>query len=215
MNTSKCEGLVSSSWPLYPFPGHGEDAHIREGRTHPWMGHQYIGKALCEHLLVRYLTQGYLGKPLKVSWHLPLLPEHLPCFVTRYLQERLNAKVFHTNVPWLIQYQPFVLSFVSCFRQIQNHPLLLQHKYEEGSMHAFLHSKTYPCRIFPEILSHFIVFEKTIDLWYERSDSLPGHCSDGHTWCVLDIHVILPAFSFVCSVCLMSIFVILIKHCYV
>lgn len=28
-----------------------------------------------------YLAQGDLGISLKVSWHLPLLPGHLPCFV--------------------------------------------------------------------------------------------------------------------------------------
>lgn len=36
-------------------------------------------RALNEHLWVR--CQGYVSRALKMFWHLPLLPEHLPCFV--------------------------------------------------------------------------------------------------------------------------------------
>lgn len=36
-------------------------------------------KALCEHLCVWFLAQGYLGSAPKVLWHLPLLPEHMFC----------------------------------------------------------------------------------------------------------------------------------------
>lgn len=38
-------------------------------------------RALCEHLGVWYNAQGYIGKALRVTWHLSLLPEQLICFV--------------------------------------------------------------------------------------------------------------------------------------
>lgn len=38
-------------------------------------------RAQFEHLEAQYLAQGYLGSPLKVLWHLPILPKHLPWFV--------------------------------------------------------------------------------------------------------------------------------------
>lgn len=34
-----------------------------------------------EHLGVQYLAKGYVGSALKVFWHLPLVPEHLPSLV--------------------------------------------------------------------------------------------------------------------------------------
>lgn len=54
----------------YPFQGVLE-LHVEEDRLQPWMSHQLITGWLCEHLGVRYLSQG----------HLPLLPERLQCFV--------------------------------------------------------------------------------------------------------------------------------------
>lgn len=40
------------------------------GRVHCWTAHQPHCTALSEHLGVCFLTQGYLGSALKVSWHL-------------------------------------------------------------------------------------------------------------------------------------------------
>lgn len=35
-------------------------------------------RAQFEHLEAQYLARGYLGRALKVLWHLPILLEHIP-----------------------------------------------------------------------------------------------------------------------------------------
>lgn len=47
--------------------------------------------ALREHLRVRYLAHGRLGSGLRVSWHLSLRLEHLPCLLL--WQRRLKPSV--------------------------------------------------------------------------------------------------------------------------
>lgn len=55
-----------------------------EGRAH--------SRALCEHLGVRYFAHGYHGDALKVSWDVPLLPEHLLWFLLPTIFTELVAK---------------------------------------------------------------------------------------------------------------------------
>lgn len=71
---------ISSSFTIFLLRGHGRvpepiPAAYGEGRVPCWMG------TLCKHLVVHYLTQGYLSRALKVSWYLVLLPQHLRSFV--------------------------------------------------------------------------------------------------------------------------------------
>lgn len=51
--------------------------YLDEGRVHPRMNLKNVVVSIWG---VRYLDQGYLGGALKVSWHLPFVPEHLACF---------------------------------------------------------------------------------------------------------------------------------------
>lgn len=48
-----------------------------------WYNSTTLNEVLCEHFGVWNLAPGYLGSALKVSWHLPLIPEHLPSFICR------------------------------------------------------------------------------------------------------------------------------------
>lgn len=71
-------GFVSLFWPLYPFQGQG--GWVQGPRVFPgWVAAHR--RAQFEHLEAQYLARGYLGSVLKVLWHLPILPEHLPWFV--------------------------------------------------------------------------------------------------------------------------------------
>lgn len=77
---------ISFSWLSYSFRVHGEDAGVcpswiwmKGGFTPGWGSLSHFVLSIWGRG-VRYLDQGYLGGALKVSWQLPLVPEHILCF---------------------------------------------------------------------------------------------------------------------------------------
>lgn len=74
--------VVSSSKPLFPLWGHGEGTQcVKAGSIPGWVASSMQGPIQYEHSWVQYLARGYLGRALKMFWHLPLLSERLPWFV--------------------------------------------------------------------------------------------------------------------------------------
>lgn len=77
-----------------------------EGSRPEWVASS--SRAPCKHFGVRYVSQGHLSSVLKVSWHRPLLSEHLPS-QTSHLQTELPQlnvnnylyKIAHFFFYWL------------------------------------------------------------------------------------------------------------------
>lgn len=56
--------------------------HMGEGRVHPLNESPAHCRALGEYFGgVQYLVKRYLSGDVQVFWHIPLLAEHLACFV--------------------------------------------------------------------------------------------------------------------------------------